>query len=86
MTTSKTLMLAGVAALSLGVASANAQSLTPSAGQADYFSSHNSGPAKSTDRSAAQIQSGSSDVEMTGSGRSVGTPGHFDYSTLANPG
>jgi len=36
-----TLMLAGFAALSLGAGVANAQSLTPSAGEAGYFAGQN---------------------------------------------
>jgi hypothetical protein len=83
MTIMKTLTLAAFTALSLGVASAYAQSLTPSDSEAAYFGAHNSAATTSTNRNASQIQSGSSDLEPSGG---AGAATHFDYSTLANPG
>lgn len=79
-----TLLLAGFAALSLGVSSAMAQNLSPSSAEGTYFQSQKNAPAVS--REPAQVQSGSSDVER------VPAIGHtvpfspYDFGTLANPG
>jgi opacity protein-like surface antigen len=64
MTNTKTLMLAAIAALSLGAAAANAQSLTPSAGEAAQFNARPAQPQVSVGK--AQVQSGSSDMDRPG--------------------
>ena len=58
MKTTKTLMLAGFAALSLGAGVANAQNLTPYANQGAYSVVQS----RVAPRVADQVQSGSSDV------------------------
>jgi hypothetical protein len=74
----KTLMLAGFAALSLGVGTAMAQNQTPAT---DFESSAR--PA-TVQRTSVIVQSGSSDT--TWSGGFNHAPPSGDYSTLANPG
>jgi hypothetical protein len=76
MNTTKTLMLAAVAALTLGLGTAMAQSEVPSAAEATFFSGQHQAAPKVVNDGA-----GSSDVETRG-----GAPVNFDYSTLANPG
>ena len=90
----KTLMLAALATLSLGVGSAMAQEGGPSTpGPNGYWTQHeralyaNQAPAPT----APQIQSGSSDVTTPVPGLQNGwigdkSPYRFDYSDLANPG
>lgn len=80
MNTMKTLLLAGFAALSLGVGAANAQSMVPSATEGAYFSA----PAKAATPAANAngVQAGSSDVDTT---RNV-NQFRYDWGTLANPG
>ena len=84
MSTLKTLSLAALAALSLGVGSAMAQNDGPSAPPDGYWST------PTTTRQAAptsQVQSGSSDVNTTtryGTDRAQAPA--YDYGDLANPG
>jgi hypothetical protein len=84
MNITRTLMLAGFAALSLGLSSAMAQNLSPSSGEANYFQNQKNAPAASSGRT--QVQSGSSDVERAPAvGHSLPF-NSYDYGTLANPG
>lgn len=66
MKTTKTLMLAAVAALTLGVGSAMAQGEMPSAGEAGYFSGQHQAAPQAVNN--GQVQSGSSDVTPMPSG------------------
>ena len=72
MNNTRNLMLAAVAALSLGVGTAMAQSQVPSSNEGTYYSQ----PPTVTN---SQVQAGASDVE-------TGYQVAWDYSTLANPG
>ena len=67
MTITKTLMLGALAALSLGIASANAQSLTPSSVQAAYFAAeHQTNATHGTVSTPTDaMQSGSPDIERS---------------------
>jgi hypothetical protein len=80
----KSLMLAGFAALSIGVGSAMAQSETPSMSTGDYWSAK----AAAAQRAAgANVnQSGSPDVDTMRSGATKSDPHRYDWGTLANPG
>lgn len=84
----KTLMLAAVTALSLGVGTAMAQSEVPSAPEATYFSGHRQAAPATINTWAGQVQSGSSDVESArfGAGSQALPLPAYDYGTLANPG
>jgi hypothetical protein len=73
MTTTKSLMLACLTALSLGVASANAQSLTPGAVEGAYFGAHNGAAATGINRANDLGQSGSTDPDPTWSGAHQGS-------------
>jgi hypothetical protein len=73
MNTTKTLLLAGFAALSLGVGAAQAQSLVPGSVQGSFYGSQNRAPAATVSRDA---QSGSSDVTNDG--------GIHDATTILN--
>jgi hypothetical protein len=90
MTTTKTLILAALAAISLGAGSAMAQeggsSLMP--GPNDYWTLQQRAVfAHQTPAVSPQVQSGSSDSSTPmNSGTGRGAPVHFDYGTLANPG
>ncbi len=93
MNTAKTLMLAGIAAASLGVGTAMAQEGGPSMiGPNDYWTLHERALyAHATPTAAAQIQSGSSDVSQGSSGLGSGwvgdnSPYRFSYGTMADPG
>ena len=66
MTNTKTLLLAGFAALSLGVSAAQAQSLVPSSGEGSFFGGQTRAPAVTVNRG---VQSGSSDVTGAGADR-----------------
>jgi hypothetical protein len=90
MTTTKTLMLAALAAMSLGVGTAVAQegggpSMIPAN---DYWTLQQRALyAHQTPAVSPQVQSGSSDASTSmHSGTGRGAPVHFDYGTLANPG
>ena len=82
MTISKTLMLATVGVLSIGVGAAMAQSDGPSFSPADLYVGPQPGMHAPGVR-ASQVQSGSSDLDTTRTQRGV-TP--YDYSDIANPG
>ena len=90
MTTTKTLMLAGLAALSLGVGTAMAQEgggpSMPSGGHWQTFWAP--GPLNLNPRApaAAQDQAGSSDAVSTHYRANRGVGAHYDYSDMANPG
>jgi hypothetical protein len=78
MKTTKTLMLAAVTALTLGVGAAMAQSEVPSMpSDASHFSGQRQAAPK-----IINDGSGASDVDTLRGGVSA----HFDYGTLANPG
>jgi hypothetical protein len=64
MTIAKSLMLACLASLSLGVGAANAQNLTPTSGEASYFTARVA--ATEAPDSNAQIHSNSSDLARPG--------------------
>lgn len=80
----KTLMLAGFAALALSAGVANAQNLTPSVGETAVFSGQRSAVPANVNQDANQVPAGSSDVDNTGFGSRGAV--HYDYNTLANPG
>jgi len=82
MTTPRILLLAGLAALSLGSGVAYAQSEMPSDLEGAYYSGQNKATTPAVNRGAGQMQSGSSDAD-TNEARPVSP---FDYGTLANPG
>ena len=63
MTTTKSLMLAGLTAVSLGVASANAQNLTPGAAEEVYFSAQNGTAATSINRANGLLQSSATGLD-----------------------
>ena len=89
MTTTKALMLAALAAMSLGVGTTMAQEGGPSmAGPNDYWTVQQRALyAHQAPAIFPQVQSGSSDASTPiHSGTSRGAPVHFDYGTLANPG
>jgi hypothetical protein len=73
MTTTKTLLLAGFAALSLGVGAAQAQSLVPSSNEGAFFRTQPAPAAENRD-----IQSGSSDLNGNLTG------GNHDAETILN--
>jgi hypothetical protein len=93
MNATRTLMLAGLAALSLGVGTAMAQDGASMTSPNDYWTQQqralyaHQAPAAS----AEQVQSGSSDVgtasgELESGWAGDKSPHRFDYSTLADPG
>ena len=90
MTTTKTLILAALAAISLGAGTAMAQeggsSLMP--GPNDYWTVQQRAVfAHQTPAMSPQVQSGASDATTpTHTGTSRGAPVQFDSTTLANPG
>jgi hypothetical protein len=73
MTTTKTLLLAGFAALSLGVGAAQAQSLVPSSNEGAFFRTQ---PAPGAVNQ--RVQSGSSDINLNLTG------GNHDAETILN--
>jgi hypothetical protein len=86
MSATKTLMLAGLAALSLSVGTAMAQEGGgPSMATIDYWAAKTIA-AQAQAVSANQGQSGSSEVDTVRSGGARGAAVHYDYGTLANPG
>ena len=70
MKTTKALILAGLAVMSLGVGAVNAQGLTPSSAEAAYFATQNRAAASASVNKGAAIeqpsaqQFGSSDVDQ----------------------
>jgi len=68
MKTTRTLMLAAITALSLGVGTAMAQSEVPSAIEGDYFSGQRQAAPPVTNHGSRQVQSGSSDAVPMHSG------------------
>ena len=69
MNTTKALLLAGLAVMSLGVGAANAQSLTPSSTEGAYYAAQNRAAANTAARSANTVQPaapqyGSSDFDQ----------------------
>jgi hypothetical protein len=81
MNTTKTLMLAAVTVLSLGVGTAMAQSDGPSAPETNYFWGQHQAAPQIIKNGWGQVQSGSSDADPLPGGTA-----HFDYGDLANPG
>jgi len=83
MNTTKTLMLAALTALSLGVGTAMAQSEVPSSAEGAYFSGQRQAAPKTVNTRSGQVQSGTSDVDNE---RSHVPAFNGDYGTLANSG
>lgn len=71
MTTTKTLMIAAVAALSLGAGAVKAQSLTPSSAEGTYYAEQNRAA-----HANGQPQSGSPNMDQTLSSSSHGATVH----------
>jgi hypothetical protein len=86
MNTIRNLMLAAVAALSLGVGTAMAQSQVPSSNEGAYFTQQRLTAPKILNGWAGPVQSGSSDVETPRSGIGHVLPFNGNYGDLANPG
>jgi hypothetical protein len=96
MNTTKTLILAGLAALSLGVGSAMAQEGPSMIGGNDYWTLHQSAldnrqAHAALAQGAGQIQSGGSDADTGHFNWESGwvgdnSPYRFDYGTLNSPG
>jgi hypothetical protein len=90
MTTAKTLMLAGLAALSLGANTAMAQEgggpsmIAPD----DYWIVQQRAlyERMAKAKHANPVQSGASDVDTTPSGALKSDPNRYNWGTLANPG
>ena len=82
MNTTKTFMLAGLAALSLGIGSAMAQTEMPATNSGSWTG--NATPPDSV--TVVHVQSGSSEPYAVGFGVSGAPQFRGDYSTLANPG
>jgi len=82
----KTLMLAAVTALTLGVGSAMAQSEVPGGAEGAYYAQQRqAAPQTVTNWSnQSQVQSGSSEVEAPRAGHVL--PFNGDFGDLANPG
>jgi hypothetical protein len=80
MNKTKTILFAGIAALSVGIGSAMAQTETPVTGS-DTWSNPTT-----IQSSGTTVQSGSSDVATPAYGASSVAPFNGDYTTLANPG
>jgi hypothetical protein len=86
MNTIRNLMLAAVAALTLGAGTAMAQSQVPSSNEGAYFIQQRQTAPRLLNGWAAPVQSGSSDVETPRSGIGHVLPFNRDYGDLANPG
>jgi len=86
MNTTRNLMLAAVAALSLGVGTAMAQSQVPSSNEGTYFIQQRQAAPNMLKGWAGPVQSGSSDVESPRSGIGHVLPFNGNYGDLANPG
>jgi hypothetical protein len=82
MSTTKILALAAVAAMSLGIGAAMAQSDGPSAPDPNYGPNQQFYAPNAPARSSSAVQAGSSDVDTTRAAK----PGMYDYGDLANPG
>jgi hypothetical protein len=65
MPTTKILILAGLAALTLSGGAANAQNLTPSFAEATYETARNHTASSTIDRVNGQLQSSLSDTDVT---------------------
>jgi hypothetical protein len=86
MKSTRMLMLAAVAALTLGTGAAMAQGLTPSGAEGAYYSQQRQNAPRVQNGWAGPVQSGSSDVGAAGSGQSHIVPFNGDYGDLSNPG
>ena len=86
MKTTTASMLAGLAALSLGVGTAMAQTETPSMTAGKYWAAQAASAVKAPADNANQIESGSSDPDSVHSKAGRGTAVHLNYGTLAYPG
>jgi hypothetical protein len=88
MHTTKTLMLAAVAALTLSAGAAMAQSEVPSSAEGAYMSQQRPAAPKTANtgwgRFEARVQAGASDIEHAHVGHVL--PFNGDYGDLANPG
>jgi hypothetical protein len=88
MNTSKTLMLAAVTALTLGVGAAMAQSEVPSGAEGAHLSQQRRAAPKTANnlwgRIEGRVQAGASDIEHAHVGHAL--PFNGDYGDLANPG
>jgi hypothetical protein len=87
MNTTKTLALGALAALSIGIGTAMAQSEVPSI-SSDFYRMINPLPRgdKVAPPTVNPVQSGSSDTDTSRSGARHVLPFNNDYGTLANPG
>jgi hypothetical protein len=87
MTNMKTLMLAALATLSLGVGSAMAQEGGPSMPTMDFWTANVIAAQQAAAANVHQsVQAGSSDTDTVHVGTGGGAPVNFSYGTLANPG
>ncbi len=88
MNTTKTLLLAAVAALTIGAGSAMAQSEGHDSSGAPYWTLARQADALrvAEARNAAKVQAGSSDVGTAKTGIGHVLPFNGDYGDLANPG
>jgi len=86
MNTTRNLLLAAVAALSLGAGAAMAQSQVPSSNEGAYFPQQHQAAPKILNGWAGPVQSGSSDIETPRSGFGHVLPFNGNYGVLANPG
>jgi hypothetical protein len=66
MTTTKTLMLAATAAISLGIGAARAQSMVPDSSEGAYYSAQPSATSTTVTRQYERVPSGSSDMWSRG--------------------
>ena len=86
MNTSKTLALAALAALSLGIGSAMAQSEVPGGATIDYWGAKAIATRQAQAPVSNKVQAGSSDMDTMRSGIGHELPFNFNFTTLANPG
>ena len=86
MKTTKNLILAAAAVLSLGAGPVMAQGLTQSGGEADYYIQQHQAAPRILNGWAGPVQSGSSDVGTTRTGVGHVLPFRGNFGTLANPG
>jgi hypothetical protein len=80
----KTLMLAAVTALTLGVGTAMAQSEVPGGAEGAYYAQQRQAAPKIVNSWQGQVQSGSSDVGASRNSHAL--PFNGDFGNLASPG
>ena len=86
MDNTKTLALAALAALSLGIGSAMAQSEVPGGATIDYWGAKVVATHQASAPISKKVQAGSSDIGTAKSGIGHFLPFNGDYGDLANPG